>query len=254
MEFLVSGEWSRGSIETVYQVNRRRKWDARVERLIEEEWNQAQASVGDGRMLFAGPLCRLIRYEASGGGLKLFLGPTDYREYLGTSRHWRTIQEYVGAAELQEYLSNPLAVCAAVGTSDGKLVIGRRSGSVMEHAGYWHVPGGHVEPAHLVDGRVDVFRAMLDELFEELGVAENQVALRCLGLFRPVDTLKPELAFSAEVGYTAAELLALPRNDEHEELRLLNDDPGEVRAFLENPETRFVPSGRAALRLRALMP
>lgn len=249
IEVLASGAWPEGFVVTGYDPAARRKTDVRVESVIAERWAQATSEAAShGKLLFAGPQCRLVRHECLGGRLRLALGPTDYREFLGTNLQWRRIHELVGEQELAAYLANALAVCAAVHTADGRLVIGKRSQRVMEHPGRWHVPGGNVDPdSHVRAGVVDVFCAARAEIHEELGCAEDRVSLTCLGLIRPLDSLKPELLFLADVRHTGAELLGLANDSEHDELLCLPDAPAEILAFLEKEKRAFAPSGKAAL-------
>jgi len=248
VDILASGAWLPGSVRTVFQPVGTRKTDAGIEALVAERWARSEREAAQqGKLLFPGPLCRLTRHEASPDRLDLFLEPTDYREFLGTNMQWQAIEGRVGEAELPNYLSNALAVCAAVRTTDGKLAVGRRSQRVMEHPGRWHVPGGNVDPkSHVREGAVDVFRAMRAELEEELGCSPGRVALTCLSLVRPLDSRKPELLFLADVRYTWQELLDLPKDAEHDELVCVPDDPAEILAFLHKQADAFAPSGWAA--------
>ena len=247
-EVLASGEWPHGSVHTVFDSTATRKTDAHIESCIAERWDQSERlAAAQGKLLFAGPLCRLVKHESSPDRLRLFLGPTDYREFLGTNMQWQRIESHTGAAELPHYLSNAIAVCAAIRTSDGKLVAGRRSQRVMEHPGRWHVPGGNVDPrTHVREGSIDVFRAILAELQEELGCSDDRVSLMCVSLIRPLDSRKPELLFLADVRYTWPELLDLPKDAEHDELLCIDDRPEELLGFLRREGNLFAPSGKAA--------
>jgi hypothetical protein len=88
---------------------------------------------------------------------------------------------------------------------------------------------------------------MLAELREELGCAEERVSLTCLGLIRPLDSLKPELLFLADLQYAWRELLQFPQDMEHDELASLDDEPEAVLAFLRREARTLAPSGKAAL-------
>lgn len=82
--------------------------------------------------------------------LKLQLGVTCYKDYLGTN--WSQKAEKLqrrGEAECadpQAFLAQPLGVGAVVATSDGEIVLLRRSQKVAEAAGLLDIPGGHPEP------------------------------------------------------------------------------------------------------------
>lgn len=82
--------------------------------------------------------------------LKLQLGVTCYKDYLGTN--WSQKAEELqrrGETERvdpQAFLAQPLGVGAVVATSDGEIVLLRRSQKVAEAAGLLDIPGGHPEP------------------------------------------------------------------------------------------------------------
>lgn len=82
--------------------------------------------------------------------LKLQLGVTCYKDYIGTN--WSQKAEKLqtrGEAECanpQALLAQPLGVGAVVATSDGDIVLLRRSQKVAEAAGLLDIPGGHPEP------------------------------------------------------------------------------------------------------------
>lgn len=86
----------------------------------------------------------------SGPILTLRLGLTCYKDYLGTN--WSC-----GVAELRRrgeakfsdplaFLAQPLGVGAVLCTSDGQVVMIRRSQRVAEAGGLLDIPGGHPEP------------------------------------------------------------------------------------------------------------
>lgn len=249
VETLLTGEWSRDQVEASYDPAQARTTDPQIEALVERSWHEAERQAAiHGRSLFAGPLFRLVSYELSGDRIRMLLGPTDYREFLGTNGNRRQIEQQVGPLDLPHYLSNPLAVGAAVRSSDGKLVVGRRSQRTMQDQGCWHVPAGHVDPRfHLHEGRVDAFQAISDEIHEELGCPREGLEPVLLGLVRATETLKPEMLFAVNLPISWAELSALPLNEEHEAIQAIDDTPRAIDDFLRQSEPAVVPAGAACL-------
>ncbi|TRY98767.1 hypothetical protein DNTS_025504 [Danionella cerebrum] len=88
--------------------------------------------------------------------VKLELGLTCYKDYLGTnwSREARNLQSHGQdqCADAQAFLSQPLGVGAVMVTTDGDLVLLRRSQRVAEAAGLLDIPGGHPEPKMVCPG------------------------------------------------------------------------------------------------------
>jgi 8-oxo-dGTP pyrophosphatase MutT (NUDIX family) len=209
-----------------------------IEASIAAQWAEL---VSTGRYFYDGQLCRLVDYRASEEGIVLTTAPTSYREYHGTHK--------IPALD-DSHRANPLCACAVVHTADDKLVLGRRSQTLGESCGLWHVIGGHLEAGkHVSRGRALPGAAIRDELEEELGVSAASIRdLVCLGLSRPEDTLKPELLYYARVGIEFSEV----RPDrEHTHL-----EPVEARraACLDFAEKHaMVSSGRACLKAYAQM-
>ncbi|XP_061755641.1 uridine diphosphate glucose pyrophosphatase NUDT22 [Nerophis ophidion] len=155
-----------------------RQSDAALERHIEEVWT---ARVSKEPWLFNGAKFRLHSFhlapppglpsaaESSGrtascqdstGGersfgaparvLTLRVGLTSYKDYLGTNWSWR-VEELCRRGEAdfssrQALLAQPLGVGAVMCTSDGQVVLIRRSQKVAEAGGKLDIPGGHPEP------------------------------------------------------------------------------------------------------------
>lgn len=91
--------------------------------------------------------------------LCLQLGLTCYKDYLGTnwSKNVGELRKR-GEVELgdpQALLAQPLGVGAILATTDGQMVLLKRSQKVAEAAGLLDIPGGHPEPkASLDDGQI----------------------------------------------------------------------------------------------------
>lgn len=246
-EILVTDEFDRESVIGKWDPKAKRKTTEKIDRDIETAWQRAeQEARTQKRSLFPGPLCRLTEYGQQCSQLHMTFGLTDYKEFMGTNKNPKVVKR---AGE--EYLSNPTAVCVTLLTKDKKILVGRRSQRTMEHPGRWHVPGGHIDPnKHISGDRVDVFRAILDEIQEEIGCPPNDVeTLMCLGLIRPRDTLKPELAFFGQLHKSWPEISSYPRNEEHQEFHSIPNLPDELLDFLRQHTSAFAPVGKGCLLL-----
>uniref|UniRef100_A0A8C5CT47 Uncharacterized protein n=1 Tax=Gadus morhua TaxID=8049 RepID=A0A8C5CT47_GADMO len=95
------------------------------------------------------PMSRRGRSEA-GPRLTLRLGLTSYKDFLGTNWSERAgALRRRGETELNDpcgLLAQPLGVGGVLCTSDGKVVLIRRSQRVAEAGGLLDIPGGHPEP------------------------------------------------------------------------------------------------------------
>lgn len=88
--------------------------------------------------------------EANGVILRLQLGLTCYKDFLGTNwSHEAGNLQQRGQLEVgdpQALLAQPLGVGAILVTTDGQVVMLKRSQRVAEAAGLLDIPGGHPEP------------------------------------------------------------------------------------------------------------
>ena len=93
------GQWRPGQVRVKFDPEEHIGRDPKVEALIEEAWAQAQSRGG---LLFPGPLYRLAAYDELDHRLLLTVGPTDYREYLGTNRRRHDVEREIGRASCRE--------------------------------------------------------------------------------------------------------------------------------------------------------
>lgn len=178
---------------------------------IEQVWSEKfKEAIQKGKSLFAGPQYRLSSYGIlEDGRIRLELGPTDYREFIGTNVEAGKDPEYMTALlqrgkerhnDEDAYFSNTLAVCSVVETSDGKIVVGLRSDKVAEYPRCWHTVGGHPNPVHYQPTKADLFDAMAREVTGELGIDYDEIEnMRLIGLVRNSRTRKPELLFQSKI-------------------------------------------------------
>jgi 8-oxo-dGTP pyrophosphatase MutT (NUDIX family) len=188
LTFRHTGDWGPGDIE-VAPADSSPARVPEVEALVERAWQEAKRRPGV--QLFDGPMTRL---EESGvrpdGRLYLVLSRTSYKHFLGTNLTRPDIARRYGP----QVLANPVGLSAALETTDGYLLLGRRTNTVAYYPGRIHPFAGALEPG---DGP-DVFGAVLRELHEELSLERDELDhLRCAGLVEDDALRQPELIFLA---------------------------------------------------------
>ena len=202
-----------------------------VQEWIDTQWRQQLAIAHEqGFPLFDAPLFRLVNVEVSTGGkLHLVLGDTTYKEYTVTRlpTFWQ--------GRNRQQLSNPLAVCSVVETSDGFILYEQRQ-NVAVHAGRYHVIAGFFERNLDRDaqGRPDPFGAMCRELREETGIQAADIKDQyCLGAVYDIINPHGELCFLTRLHISLEEVLTrTPEDDEVKELRSLAVTKESLRDFL----------------------
>ncbi len=223
-----------------------------VEQFIDRAWQRRMAQArAQGVPLWDGPLCRLLEYHASRDGLDMVLGPTSFREFLGTNLHNAHLRYSHGI----DLLANPIGVSALVIAEGKYLVLGRRSQKVIYHAGRIHPIGGCVEPAQ--DGLPDPFRCICREVCEELGLGSGSLgAPLFLGMVRDKHIHQPEVIFDLQVMASVESIRHLmasaKEKEEHTDLVVLRDHPAAVVDFIERRLTELTPVGMATLLLHGL--
>lgn len=224
-----------------------------VENIIAQTWAaETDCARQVGKNLFDGRLCRLLEFDCSGGQMSLTLGPVGFKEFLGTN----LTHAYLRYTQGPEVLANALGVSAVVQTSDGFLMLGRRSQHVIYHAGRIHPLGGVVDAPS--DGQLpDPFKAVVREIMEEANLSEDQIhPPLCLGLIRDKSIVQPELLFDVAV---SADFCALRNSSrqapdvyEHSELLPVRNHPAAVVSFIEQNYGDLTPLGTASLLLHGL--
>jgi len=206
-----------------------------LDQSIQREWDQRKREAdAAGRLLFNGSLLRYLSHRADANRFDLLVGPTCYRDFLGTNLYQRHRVAEIG----WHRFANPVGTTATLIARDRMLVLGRRSNQVAWHAGYLHTFGGALEEVDRGDApTVDAFAAVRRELTEEAGlVAEDIEDLNCVGLIRDREIHQPELLFEARINLTFAELLPRCRNaesaNEHVGLAAVGAHPDNIVPFL----------------------
>eukprot|EP00811_Abedinium_folium_P008273 NODE_17643_length_933_cov_2.890819.p2 GENE.NODE_17643_length_933_cov_2.890819~~NODE_17643_length_933_cov_2.890819.p2 ORF type:complete len:287 (+),score=68.39 NODE_17643_length_933_cov_2.890819:65-925(+) len=195
---------------------------------IDECW--AEKLAGNPK-LFDGPKFRLehVGCVAGGDAVCANVGLTTYREYLGT--HRRPLQDLEamrrdGQARFGDpnaHLSLALGVESVLQTSDGKVVLLRRSQLCGTDAGLFNGPSGHPEPekAKLVyavgesapedaasRAARELFGSPVDEICEETGVAPEALDEPLLIGAMCDSFAKPDLLFLVRTRLSAEEVRA----------------------------------------------
>lgn len=207
-----------------------------IEERIARTWDtQTALADAEGRRLYNGELIRMICAEVRGGGLHLTLGPTCYRDFVGTNLYAARITHELGG----DHLADALGISATMVTRDGFLAFGRRNREVAFHGGYLHTFGGLVERSDLRrDGVCDIEGAIRRELDEELHLGEADLrSIVITGLVRDSAILQPELLFDVETLLTREQLLGrfktVVEGQEHDRIEFVADEPDSIVPFIQ---------------------
>ncbi len=225
-----------------------------VEKVIEQTWAQQQRRAEEENInLYNGQLCRLDFCSVEEDNLTLNLGHTDYREFVGTNLSQAQIRYTYG----EESLANALGVSASVVTSDGFIVLGRRSNRIFFNAGKIDAIGGMVEHALSDTTKIDLYLIMLSELSEELDIGSAMVTEGiCLGLIRDRQILQPELIFDLKVNAEIAKILkfAAEAKDSHEHTEIIpvRNDRDAVVNYIDQNHDEMTSVAIATLLLHGM--
>lgn len=247
------GQFHRDSV-TVDWHDRPRPIGRAVQELIDATWDkQTRKAHQTDRKLFNGRLCRLIDCASPGQGLRLQLGPVDFKTFLGTNLTHAHLRYEHGP----DILGDALGVSAALQTDDDFLLLGRRSEHVYYHPGRIHPIGGVVEPPEAQGQAPCPFGTMSEELHQELGLKAGAIEeILCLGLVRDKHIVQPELIFDVKVRADVSELRAgavgAKDSMEHDELLHVRDHPSSVISFIEANAAEMTAVAQAALLLHGL--
>jgi 8-oxo-dGTP pyrophosphatase MutT (NUDIX family) len=244
-EVLAYGVFTSTGIVARYRGDKRVRWEGRAEAYIEDVWAAYMRTNRDGGIsVYNGSLLRLDSFTYENRTLRLGLSDVEFRSYVGTA-----LPEFAVVFP-QMPRANPLAVCIALVTSDGKIVIERRR-HIDAYRGRYHVIGGFMEKgADTANGRPDPFEVIRREVLEELGLV-LEAKPPATGLIRTA--MGSELCFSSRLSISFDDLLEMKAkcstDAELDDLMGIADSPTGVLSFLLDHDPDFVPSGRACLLL-----
>ncbi|HJT59980.1 MAG TPA: NUDIX hydrolase [Ktedonobacteraceae bacterium] len=247
-EILTRGFFRPSEVDIIYDPSLRMPIDSALQASIDELWQQQLAIAREQKFpLFDAPLFRLVHVEAQpGGALHLILGDTTYKEYT-VSR-----QPVFAQGLSRQQLSNPLAICSVVETSDGFILYEQRQ-HVAVHAGRYHVIGGFFDRDADRDAqeKPDPFGAMRREIREETGIRSADIVEQyCLGAVYDIINPHAELCFLTHLRISLAEVLTrTPEDDEVKALRSLAVTSESLRAFLIENHGNISATGEPNLLL-----
>ena len=235
--------------------------DPRYDAAVSADWQRRLAAKPDDLMLFDGPLFHVSGSQlvvAPDGAETLVIegSPTSYRYWLYSAARHDWIAREFGA----DHGCRPLAVAAAVFTSDQRLVLLRRSARVAELPGWIHVAAGHLDPqAHRRSGRPDPTVAILAELREELGLQTSELhAGMLLALVQSKDNGKPELLYRFDATVSCRELsersAGCESRDETDQLLFAPIEPAAFLNWCEPHRQRLTVPTCALLQCLGLLP
>lgn len=226
-----------------------RRTNDEIEALIAATWAERVAEAeARGGMLWSAPMARLVDWRVEDGALTIRFGPTTYREFVGTNVANPWVAQRYGA----DHLSDGCGVSALVRTSDGRLVLQRRSAAVFEFAGLIAACGGAVEPIAPGDPSTDLDAQARRELREELGLPGDALGeMTLLGIGRTTSRHKPEVVYLAETSTTWEELRGRA-HEEHAGLVSLPDTAEAAAATLRDDWDAYAPPGLMALTMREI--
>lgn len=222
--------------------------DPATETLIEEGWPAAvEEAKGRDVEIYDGMLFRLNHLTVTHGKLRLGLGDTTYKEYVATRSEW------FWRDRPHHELANPLALCIALGTAEGNIIMERRRG-VDVYEGRYHVIGGFMERPHdMRNGIPDPFQGIAREVEEEVGLKIRTDTMGLTGVVYDLITPHPELCFCAESNLRNQEIadifLDCRKDHEVEKLSFVDGSKDPLAAFIMSQHTVISVTGQACLLL-----
>lgn len=240
--FLARGRWAESQV-TVTCAPSTRRIVPEVEQAIDAAWHDANARPGV--TLFDGPVCRLESFSATSDRFTLAVSRTTYRINVGTNfRH----PEFVGIYG-RDVMANPVGVSAGLISADGKLIMGRRNGSVAYYPHMLHPFAGSLE----VRESINLFDDVRRELREELHLLPHEIAhIECIGIVEDAALVHPETIFLVRSTLRAGELQRKVLLEEHGSSERTDTSPASLRAFARRDD--LTPVGAAvALRLAEIL-
>jgi hypothetical protein len=211
----------------------------RVQELIEQSWQKAMSRPGV--LLFDGPMCRLESFQENGDSLHLLLSRTSYKVFMGTNLSHAELADQYGPG----ILANPVGLSAALISSDGFLLLGRRNANVAYYPSRVHPFAGALEPAD----PLNIFDDVRRELREELSLGDADVSeIVCTGMASDLSLRQPEMIFAVRAKHDRARIESQLDREEHRGVWSCGIDRRSIEAALASDE-QFTPIARAAILL-----
>ncbi len=247
-DILAEGPIAAGDIGVVWEAGAMNV-PGEAARRIEERWAEyVEDARRNGRSLFNGRITRLIEAQAEGGGLRLRVGPGEYKHFLTTTLRDR---EWFAAHA-------PKSMIAGLGNSvlltHGEwALMGIRSHRVAAYPGRAHLLGGVLDELGTAEFPATVrglIGHLLRELQEEAHVAPGEMSgepeLRAL--VRDHFLAQPELIWRWETRTPLEEIAARIDAEEHAGVVMVSRG-GELRVCGEKgAEVLWTPVAEAAVK------
>lgn len=245
-EIPIEGSFSKDKIviqdtqETIERPNK-------VQAKIEENWLRRRHEVEQrGGELIDRPKVILLDTQIKDDKLYLKLGRGRYKDFVGTY-------------ETELHDSDPalvprnFSISALLETTDGYIVLLKRSQGVFQYPNWISTFGGSVEPEDVDDmGNIDPFKAVTREVSEEAGITPESIHdIKCLGFTKDIHTKVEDMMFQAKTSLTKDEIEKQQQNQhlEEGECVLVAVNPDEIRKKVLEFSKIFVSDGTAILTL-----
>ena len=245
-EILARGLYRPDQLAITYDPSLRMPTTPAIQQWMDTLWQQKLAIAQEKNIpLYDSKLFRLVHVETRHAGqqgnepprLHLIFGDTGYKEYVTTRE-----PEFARGRDRQQ-LSNALAVCSVVETTDGHILLDKRQG-VDVYAGRYHVIGGFFErdldtsitseTSETSETNPDPFAAIRREIREETGIQAADIAEQyCLGVVYDLATPHAELCFLTRLNIPLHEVRQrVPEEDEIKQLLSLHVTEENLRDFI----------------------
>jgi hypothetical protein len=247
-EILARGLYRPDQVAITYDPSLRMPTTPAIQQWMDALWQQKLASAQqEGYPLYDSQLFRFVHAETwhEGTCLHLVLGDTSYKEYTTTR-----VPEFAQGHSRQE-LSNALAVCSVIETSDGSILYERRR-KVAVYVGRYHVIGGFFErDLDTSATNPDPFAAIRREIREETGIQAADIAEQyCLGVVYDVATPHAEVCFLTRLCIPLNEVhQRVPEDDEIQQLLSLYVTQESLRDFILTNHGNISATGEPNLLL-----
>lgn len=238
----VLGNWDPDLVRSEWQPSTMRHSPEQLA-AIDRAWILACARPGV--HLFDGALCRLESFtnhsHELANGLTIGLSATGYKAFLGTNGSHPEWADTYGHTTL----AAALGTSAALISSDGWIVCGRRSPNLALYPDYPHPVGGTCE----INGDIppSISTELLRELHEEVGLLASEITdVRVIALAEDRRLRQPEMIWLIRTCCSRENLEQRIAHDEHTAAWSIRADPQVLYQALV-PLTDMTPVMRATL-------
>ena len=188
--------------------------------LIEEIWKNVTK---ENPYIYNGDLVGIKQHQTAQNRLEVQVCKSTYKEFIGTRDSF-----YVKKFGMKN-IANPLSVCALIITSDDKIVLGKRSKFVDLSKLKLTIPSGWIDPSKdLKFNKIDAFEVIKRETGEELGIYQNELTLKCLGLVFNRMFNHSFIPFWGITKLDSSTIFERKRNDEFSELVKFENNVGKL--------------------------